>query len=146
MQFVASLVDGSNSKDMNVDGSSTPVTFQYAPTAALTEVVSLTCILVNAGSSALNGFTSALANGIVVNQTVNGVTSEVKLIKDKSDLVSVFSSDLVEPLSSSSFIGTFKASVDSPLILSNGDSIAVTIQDDLTAISTLVMSIVVVQN
>lgn len=145
MQSVLTFKDGQGNKDLNVVGSlQNPIVYSIAPQVN-TEIVSLNCVLESAGASAFGGFSSALTNGILIEQTIGGVKTTVFLIQDKADLLACFNSALIEPITSSNFVGSYVSITNPPLILSPGDSITVTVQDDLSAIGTFNMFAMILQ-
>ena len=124
MQFSVPLLHGA-SKNMNVKGSvASPVVFQYQPNTPLTQVVSLTCFLVNDGSDIFQTYTGHLSNGLIIQYNVGNVAYN-QMISGKTDLIALFNSNLSD---AEGLVGTVAIS---PMVLSPGDSVKVLVQDDL---------------
>lgn len=135
MQSTVFLVNQGH-RNMNVDGSQTPVVFSYAPTVALTQVVSIGCVLVAPGPTALCDFHRSLGRGLLL----QGGHCWKETILSKLDLVASFNADHSEPLHAGNFMGTRVISPHSPLILKPGDFLSATIQDDLSSIGVLAIN------
>lgn len=142
-----------SSKLMNVNGSVTPQVFSYVPpaseVAALTE---LTVALKDDGTTALTNFAAiaALTNGVLISANVGGITKTIATIKDNADLatrftfsqfgngavLSILGLGTAQGFGSSNniFIGSMQ--LPEPIVLdsSQGDSLSVTIQDNLSAV------------
>jgi hypothetical protein len=133
MQFMAPFVNTAGSRNLNVNGSIEPVIFSFAPQAP-TQILSLNCVLLNAGATAFNNYFDSLPKGILLQFAGNGYQ---QLIRSKTDLVSCFTANTVEPLISSNFIGTATIYTGSPLILQPGQAIQASVQDNLSSIGVL---------
>lgn len=160
---VLNLVNGSNSKIMNVNGAITPVIFSYSPGSDINgpnsvELIALTVLLESTGTDTFSKFgkINSLTNGFKVELSVSGTTSQVCLVKDNADLVTFFRDNNF----GSSATGTLGAAVgfgasvdaftgtllfnDTSLVLQGTDAINITVQDDLSQIGTLVCSLAVI--
>lgn len=153
-QFLSLLNNGS--KSMNIDGHITPKTFSYSPgTGNSAEILSLGVLLEATGTDPFNKFgnLTALTNGMQLSVTIGGITTVLMTVKDNTDFCTFFSQNNF----GSSAIGAlnagigFGASIDvfngrlefnnNQLILTDNDSIQITIQDNLSSIGTLACSI-----
>lgn len=88
------LLNGA-SKDMAINGASTPVDFVIAPAAdELFCIFSVPLILVHAGSGSLDpekfGIVTVLSNGLALIAEIDGVEKTVLVAKDNKDLVNQF--------------------------------------------------------
>lgn len=158
---VISNITNSGSKAMNVNGSSVNQTFSYSPGGSLVVAINKISCILRQGAGDNTSFTnfaaiSALTNGILVQCSINGSTSTIATIKDNSDLCHKFhfnqfgNSSVLSILSivtsegfgntSNAFIGTME--LVQPLVLVGSDSISVLIQDNLSSVGLLNMSIV----
>lgn len=149
------LLNGS-SKDMTVNGSSTPVVFTYTADGQV-KLRSLICVLKDEGSTSFGGFgsLSALTNGLLIEITQNGTTNTVATLKDNSDMCMMFSSNqfgngavlsilsVVTPLgfgeTNDCFIGV--ADLEDGIILNEDDTFTVTVRDNLSNIDVLEMAV-----
>lgn len=153
-QFI-NLLNG-NSKLMNVDGHTTPKVFSYSPGAGNSaEILSLGILLENTGNDPFNKFgnLAALSNGVQLSVTIGGVTTVMMTIKDNADFCTFFQennfgssaqSTLGAPLGFGQSVAVFNGVLpfnNNQLILTDTDSIQVTVQDNLSSIGTLVASI-----
>jgi len=157
--FRAPLLNGS-SKAMNVNGATTPVVFTYSPGGSTpVEIHKITCLLKQSSgdNTAFSNFAalSALANGVLIQCTIAGNTTTMATLKDNSDLCNMFSINqfgssavlsilsVVTPQgfgnSTNSFIGAMQ--FQQPFLLTGSDTITVTIQDNLSSVGLLNMSI-----
>lgn len=147
----------SNSKSMNVDGT-TPKTFIYTAPQALA-ILGISCILKDEGNTSLNKFgaITALTNGILIQATIGGITSTIMTIKDNSDLCKIFEVNqfgnsaalsilgIVTPegfgASNNIFVGNTEFKNPFTLILNQDDTIQAVVQDNLTNIDILEMTV-----
>lgn len=146
----------SGSKNMNVDGSSVNKVFSYSPgNGNSTQIIGLSCTLRDEGTTSLNKFgaITALTNGLLIQATVSGVTTTIATIKDNADLSNIFHYNqygnssvlsllgIVTPQgfgnSNNVFVGHFDIELKQSILLTDTDSISVTIQDNLSGIDTL---------
>ena len=155
MIFSIQQLQLSSSKLMNVNGSVTPKVFTYT-TSADQNLTSLLCLLKDEGSTTFGNFgaLSILTNGVLIQITQNGNTRTLATIKDNADLCMVFPQNqfgngavlsILSIVSPEGFGDTNNCFVGSlnfrePIFLANGDSISVTIQDNLTNIDVFQMS------
>jgi hypothetical protein len=140
---------------MNVNGSSAPVVFSC--TASNNQALQyIVCILKDDGTTAFNNFgaKSALTNGILMQVTQNGTANTIALMKDNSDMAMTFPTNqfgngaVLSILSlvtaegfgatNNCFIGVLH--MTEQVFLSPGDSVSVTIQDNLSGVQILQMS------
>lgn len=157
--FRANLVNA-GSKSMTVNGVSTPVPFSYSPGGGVSaEVHKITCVLkqTSGDNTAFTNFgaLSALANGVLVQCTIGGTTSTICTLKDNADLCHMFhinqfgSGAILSILSvvtpegfggtNNCFVGVMEFS--QPFILTGNDTMTVTVQDNLSSVGLLNMSI-----
>lgn len=140
---------------MNVNGSVTPKVFIYTASADQ-NLVSLLCLLKDEGSTAFGSFgaLSSLTNGVLVQITKGGSTRTLATIKDNADLCMVFPQNqfgngavlsilsIVSPEgfgdTNNCFVGSLN--LREPIFLSTGDSVSVTVQDNLSSIDVFQMS------
>lgn len=147
------------SKLMNINGSVTPQVFSYAPSSdEITALNELTVVLTDEGTSPLGVFGSlgaALTNGIKIEVVLNGVTTQISLIKDNADLASRFTfsqfgnGSVLSILglgtaqgfgnSNDVFVGSLQLPEPLVLVGSTGDQVKITIQDNISAIDVFQM-------
>ena len=149
-----------SSKAMNVNGSSTNQVFSYSPGSNVNgnnnaELLSLSILLESTGTDAFNKFgkLTALANGLSVDLSVGGTSYNICLIKDNSDLVTMFPDNnfgssaqgtLGGAVGFGASVGVFTGKMilnDTSLVLNGTDSITVTVKDALSSLGTLVCTI-----
>lgn len=140
------LLNGS-SKNLIVNGSGTPVNFDFTPGAGeiwyLQDIVGLMSF--DTGNAEHNLFirSSALTNGIKIEVKSNGTVSQYSLIKDNYDFISTFHDfseiDKQGFLHQRNFRGSwhFEGSTVPAIKNSTSDYIRVKIQDNLTNIKDL---------
>lgn len=144
------------SKSLNVNGSSSPKTFSFTASQD-TRISGLVCLLKDDGTTSLNKFgtLTALSNGVLIQVTIGGNITTLATIIDNADLCTTFHYNqfgnsailsilgISTPLgfgnSNNVFVGYWEFN-ERELILQNGDSISVYIQDDLRSIDTFQMS------
>jgi len=141
MLFLRNLMKPGGSKLMNMDASVTPAAFSYSPTPGINvKVKAVTCVMVNPGSSVLGSFKNSLLKGIQLSSFTGGKTNVLKLIKDKADLLTCFCSDVSLSSTSDIFMGTFVLTDE--ITIGSNDSFYALVQDNLSNIEHLSMSIV----
>lgn len=148
------------SKSMAVNGSVTPVSFAYSPGGGNSvEIHKITCLLKQASgdNTSFTNFAaaSALTNGISVQCTINSITSTIALIKDNSDICHMFPANqfgngsvlsilsVVTPQGFGSTSNLFQGLMEfrESFILTGSDVLTVVIQDNLSSVGLLNMSI-----
>jgi hypothetical protein len=147
----------SGSKLLNVNGSVTPKTFTYTASASFELVTGIICVLKDEGSTTFGSFgaLSALTNGVLLQATQSGNTRTIATIKDNADLCMMFSENqfgngavlsilsVVSPEgfgdTNNCFVGLFAPT--NPIQLLSGDTITVTIQDNLSSVDVFQMSL-----
>lgn len=149
MWHSAFLKEGSN-VDMNVDGSTTPVSYIYTPplTGQIHYITRLLFEIDDNGNTSNDGFgsLSALTNGIDIKIKIDGSTHTFANIKTNSDLVMICS-HTHHTQSTGGFIqgnyfsGAFDMKPDMTLKESRGDQIEVVVNDDLRGLLHLKFSI-----
>lgn len=158
------LLNGA-SKTMNVDGSGTPKVFSYSPGGSVSvELVGLTCVMQDEGTTSLNKFgaLTALTNGVLIQVTINSVTTTITTIKDNADLCTRFHGNhfgnsatlsllgIVTPEgfgnSTNIFMGHAEFNENGRILLTGADSISVTVQDNLTGLNSFQISCKVVSD
>ena len=139
------------SGDLTVDGSSTPVEFTIGPGAGVTWYIFEFNIIIddtgNANPDSYGAIASGLTNGLLIEQTIDSTDYEFDTIKTNAQLVQAFGAQ--------AFRGTANAFLNSgnfysgtrllrePIRLDGtaGDEIKVTVQDDLSGLTTHEFSI-----
>ena len=148
----------SNSKDMTIDGSSNSQTFSFSPNIR-SGVIGIMCVLKDDGATTFDKFgaLTALTNGLLIQTTINGVTTEMATIKDNAELCTRFHFNqfgngailsilgIATPQgfgnSNNVFIGHMDFTYPNIITLSSGDSISVIVRDNLSNIDLLEMSV-----
>jgi hypothetical protein len=157
--FRANLAN-SGSKSMTVNGATTPVVFSYSPGAGVSsEIHKISCILKQSSgdNTAFTNFAagSALTNGVLIQCTVNGTATTMCTLKDNSDLCNMFSVNqfgsgailsILSVVTPEGFGGTNNCFVGvmeflQPFILTGSDTLTVTVQDNLSSVGLLNMSV-----
>lgn len=146
------LLNGA-SKAMNVNGTvGSPVIFTQSPSVAgeVWVIKSLACFLFDNGITAQNtfGVIAALTNGLLIEVQSNGVLYTLPTIKDNVDLMHFFSN---MPLVNASgtgwlnqidyYFGRLFFETGITLKQTSGDFIRCKVQDNITAIDMLRMSV-----
>ncbi len=142
MYFFTKLLNGSSS-DMFVNGSSTPVYFEYAPASGQTSY--LECLifqLQDSGTTTFDKFgaITALTNGITILIKSKGTEYTFANFKNNETIMMVFNTHgLITPTSgfieqSDTYIGAVHFQKPIKLQNSTGDYIKFKINDNLTAI------------
>lgn len=148
----------SGSKIMTLNGQVVPKVFTYTPNVR-SGIVGIMCVLRDEGITSLNKFgaKSALINGLLIQVTLNGVTTDIAIIKDNAELCSRFhfnqfgNGAILSVLgiataegfgnSSNIFIGYMEFNAPNFITLQPDDILTVTVRDDLSNISLLEMSV-----
>lgn len=149
----------SSSKDMTVDGSSANKTYSYSPSSGTVALDGLVCIMDDPGAATLAKFGSitALTNGLLISVTVNGSTTNLTTIKDNADLATRFHDNHFGNSASDTLGGAvgFGDSYDifqgilrfqTPITLTDSDSIQVVVRDNLSNILTLEIAVIMRQD
>jgi hypothetical protein len=149
----------SGSSAMNVNGT-TPKAFTYSPGISF-RLRNINILMEHTGSTPFNHFgalASALTNGILIQYSINGTTKTFATVKTNADLVTAFpdmqhfgnSATLsilgivtAEGFGNSTNIFKGQADLGMDVILGASDSITATVQDNLSTLGTLQMSVVV---
>ena len=135
---------------MNVDGSSTPVIFDYEPGSGETWIVEQIGILILDSGDMSNsnfGSISSLTNGLDIKIEIEGTSYVYKNLKDNTDIVLAFPEQGLVGNSSTGFlseedyyVGLFRIPYPIKLHYGEDDSISAVVNDDLTGIGRLRMS------
>ena len=144
--FIEMLQDG-GSDEMAVDGSSTPVDFEYTVPASQEVLLSRAAVFIqDAGPSPTEfGGIAALTNGLLI-QVRDGADQLVKQfgepIQDNTDFVLLAGTDVVYELTtgvdSVSVRWTFSRTSGGDLLqLREGETFRVRVQDDLTGLTSM---------
>ena len=142
------LLDGST-KNMNVDGSVTPVVYEFAPSGTdIFFINGVSILILDPGKTEADKFGSitALTNGLQLKVKTNGGTeTEITNIQDNTDLTLTFNSDIT--LSNGAgdnwlndkdwFKGTYQLDPIVQIDANQGDTIKIIVRDDLTEVKIL---------
>lgn len=149
------FTNSSNSEDMNVDGSTTPVEFSIASEIGLTKWITGFRLLLEGANLEMNtndfrrfgsatGANSSLTNGVEIFSVQSGETINITVepVGVMGDFFS-YSDDylnLINAVSSQSDYLQFRFNFDKPIVLPDGsaDELTIQINDDLTAIDKFV--------
>lgn len=143
--IVSQFLNGS-SKNMDVDGSVTPVDFSYSPTSGKIYIKQISFFIADNGITPPDKFgkITALTNGLVLEVQTKGNVYQICNIKDNADLVNIFSNEPLIPGSNSGFLDnndSYSGNLlfDMPIVLdtSMSDYIKFIVQDDLSGIDFL---------
>jgi len=136
--------------EMAVDGSETPVIFQFDPEAGETWYLDqIKLLLLDTGDMSNDSFGSitALTNGVNIGLKLDGFCHCYSLIKDNADVVLSFPEQGLVGASATGFlseedfyVGIFKLPIPLRFHGDDDDAIMVTVQDDLTNIGRFRMS------
>lgn len=142
--YISNLLNGST-KNMNVNGSVTPVYYTFAPSAGqIVYLDGLTVGFVDSGTPSLNKFgdLAALTNGVTIQKKVNGTSYDIANIKDNSDLIGIFYNQKGMPSAGAAFVndsdsyfGYLKFPFPITLYGDSSDYIRIKINDNLTGIT-----------
>lgn len=145
----------SGSKTLNVNGSVTPQVFTFTSVGEQ-HLTAISCLLKDEGATSFEKFgaLNALANGVLIQVTQSGVTRTITTIKDNADLCMLFSQNqfgngavlsilsVVSPEgfgdTNNCFVGVLE--FDEYIPLADGDTVTVTIQDNLTTVDVFQMA------
>ena len=149
------LTNSSNSEDMNVDGSTTPVEFSIAAELGFTKWITGFRILLEGANLEMNtndfrrfgsatAANSSLTNGVEIFSVQSGETIDITVepVGVMGDFFS-YSDDylnLINAVSAQSDYLQFRFNFDKPIVLpdSSADKLVIQINDDLTAIDKFV--------
>lgn len=141
--FTTKVLNAS-SPDMNVDGSSTPVTFSAGPTTTSEQwfVTRISVILDDSGNLGRGDFgaiASGLTNGVLARFTVNSTNYDIALFKKNQDLI--IGADVIERGANNQFINDANFVVANTILRNNilldeatSDQFKIIIQDNLTGL------------
>jgi hypothetical protein len=141
----SNLLNGS-SKQMNVDGSSTPVEFLWEPTLVVHVVKNVTFTMGAPGDPDSDQFASlaALTNGLKFEIKSNGTVFEIYNMKDNKDVTLFFSTGTfsigntadkwMKDAGGRFFVGSMELFDGVKLDPSAGDYIKVTVRDDISSL------------
>jgi hypothetical protein len=146
--FKRYLLNGSSS-DMTVDGSTTPVTFKLAVTATETWFVDqIIFTILDAGNNDPEKFgaVSVLTNGLDFNFKIDGITHLYRNVKDNGDVASTFRDQFMGSAAGYMHNGNFYVGFEEfkdevTVRAGNSDEVQVVVNDDLTGIDRLQVSI-----
>jgi hypothetical protein len=132
----------SGSNLMNVNGSVTPVIFDYVATQE-DHLVTLSLAFESTGAIQLNNFggLAALINGVLFESNIGGVAREIATLRNNGGLSNFFgdshqiSQYSGAGLGGARFLLTGIFKTEQPLKLNPGDSIRATVRDDLSGIT-----------
>lgn len=142
---VATLLDGSNSEDMRVDGSVTPVSFRFTPSAGeIWNIVEISIIMGCSGDPNSDKFGSitALTNGMELGYQTKGNGVVISNMKNSIGITKVFNTGHQIGVTDSKwfkdvlgryFFGTIKIGPHIELHGDSGDYVEALVQDDLSS-------------
>lgn len=141
------LLNGT-SKDMNVNGSITPVNFNFTPTSGSYYVEKIIIFIADTGTQSFDNFgaiAGPLTNGLLIKTKSNGAENDFINLKNNTDIAMSFHEHAVLLAAISTgflnsndfFMGSI--SFNNPITLksSTGDFLRATVRDDLTALTIL---------
>lgn len=143
-----------NGMAMNVDGSSVPVAFQFAPVNGAWFISRLGVMIIDPGTTGPTNFgaLAALSNGLKLEIKTNGQVQIVQILKDNVDLTLLFSHNKLSlqtldatavPAGWLNRLDYFTGELifENPIVLKagKGDYIRATVQDNLTGLETFRM-------
>jgi len=139
---VQALVDGT-SKDQVVDGSVTPVEFDYAPASDISYVESIIFIIDDNGNvppDKYAGRATALANGTQVLVQSQGTEYEISNLQDNSDISAAFvrsgfSAGGGWMASANLYFGELVFFIPMILNFSDGDYVRIKVRDDISKLN-----------
>lgn len=154
--FTQNLLNGA-AKSMAVNGSSTSQSFSFTA-SSVCHVQGISLLMQHAGNCGFNVFGalgSPLTNGVLIQGTVNGSTMTIANIKDNADLCTRFQYNqfgnsavlsilsIVTPQGFGNTNNVFVGYMEFPDLvqLQPGDSITVTIQDNLSSLNFIQMCV-----
>jgi hypothetical protein len=150
----------SGSKDLTVNGSVTPVVFSYSPGSGTVRLTGISLILRDEGTTDLNkfGVLSALTNGLLMQYSISSSDYTLANMKDNSDVANVFSDvqhfgnsatlsilSVVTPQGWGNSTNIFKGKLllRNGVILTDSDSIKVTVRDNISNVDHLEIGVFV---
>lgn len=144
-EYALEYLEYSSSKEMNVDGSGTPVIFSHdIPEGEKWFLECVTFFIIDPGTMAYNvfgGLGAALTNGIDIRITKCGTNYDIRSIKDNSDILMTFNHNINTGSTATAFLNEedyFCGSLDfrEPMKLcgDESDGVKIRIRDDLTGI------------
>lgn len=137
------------SKLMNVNGSVTPVNFDFTPASGAYYVEQISFFIQDTGTQGMADFgaLAALTNGLLIKTKSNGIENDWQNLKDNIDLAMTFHEHAILLAAVSTgflnsndfFLGAFQ--FDNPITLkfSTSDFFRATVRDNLTGINNLRM-------
>ena len=137
---VSFLTDSGGDHNMLVDGSVTPVAFTFEPPTGVTISVQEILVIFTADDFAFDGASfgpnTALANGIKVETTLDGTTTEIFNIIQNEDYLRIPGRiPLVNNTGPKDVLGVaFQFGGLLKLVQADGDNITITVRDDLTSV------------
>ena len=136
-------LENGGSDSMNVDGSGTPVVFEYE-SSGINYLERLQLFLLDPGTMSHSSFGAigTLSSGITYGYTKNGSETVIDTIKSNICLIMNFSDNVNVGNTATGFLNEedyFFGSVifPEPIFLADEDTIQFTVNDDLTGISVL---------
>lgn len=145
------FLENTGSNNMAVNGSVTPVVFEYGPPANETWYIDeLSFVIDDAGNNTLSYFgaiNGGLSNGVLIEQVITSTNYTIVNLKNNLEVVTYFSDHSFRGLANaylnSVTFYTGKAELRVPITLSgaNGDKIQATVRDDLTGVDDLKVGI-----
>lgn len=146
-EYQTSFVQNGTNRNLNVNGSSTNVSYKYTPTTNVYYVEEITIVIVANTSQDLTQFGSlvALTNGLQINSRSKGNVKNIATIKDNRDLVLTFGEDKTYLERSGGLGGivysertaTMKIQQRITLDPSTGDYLEVLVRDNLAGLTIL---------
>lgn len=145
--------------NMNVNGSVTPQVYSFSPGSGTVGLSKIMFLLEDTGTASLSNFgaIAALTNGIELSITIGGVKTVLFVAKSNADLMLrcdtiTLGSGATDTLgnpngfgqSGDLLFGSFN--FEDHILLTDADSVDMTIKDNLTQIGTLRASIVIVKD
>ena len=137
---ISFLTDSGGDHNMLVDGSVTPVAFTFEPPTGVTISVQEILVIFTADDFAFDGASfgpnTALANGIKVETTLDGTTTEIFNIIQNEDYLRIPGRiPLVNNTGPKDVLGAaFQFGGLLKLVQADGDNITITVRDDLTSV------------
>lgn len=143
----AAWIDPLNGSGLNVDGSGTPVVRTIQPgEGQVVTVYGLALIIEDGSVGALDdlGAVTGVSDGIEV--VWSGGAPPMSKIRTNASLLLVEGGPVKPEAFGAQFVWVYRKTLDAPIVLTDADSLSVTITDDLSGLTSATLYVAMVQS
>lgn len=155
--FSANFLDGNSAKSMSVNGSVSSKLYTYSPGSGCVLIDGFSCLFKDEGTTSFDKFgaLTRLTNGVLIEVTINNITTTISNLRDNGDLstrfyfnqfgngavLSILSIVSPQGFGNTNNVLVGRWQLQEPFIIQDSDVITITIRDNLSTIDIFEMAL-----